>query len=82
MDKIHSDKPKKSLKEQFVEGMIFLAIIVGVIAFFITAAVTGFDPGLFFQKLFGFITIGAILIAVVAFVAAVVIRLFKLLFGQ
>ena len=80
MDNTHSAKPKRSLKEQFVEGMIFLAIIVGVIAFFVAAAVTGFDPGLFFQKLFGFITIGAIVVAIVAFVAA--IRLFKLLFGK
>ena len=82
MDKIHSDKPKKSLKEQFVEAMIFLAIITLFPAVMIYLSINGVDTGEAFQKLLGFITIGAILIAAVAFVAAVVIRLFKLLFGQ
>ncbi len=82
MDNTHSAKPKRTLKEQFVEGMIFLGIILAVITFAICAAIYDFDVDKMGQLLFGFITIGAIVVAIVAFVAAIVIRLFKLLFGK
>lgn len=78
----HSNKEKRSFKSQFKEAMVFLAIIVGVIAFFVSAAAYNFDPGEVFPMLFGFIVIFSIGIAVVAFVAAIVIRLFGLLFGK
>jgi len=78
----HSDKEKRSFKSQFKEAMVFLAIIVGVIAFFISAAIYSFDPGKVFQMIFGFIVIFSVGIAIVAFIAAIVIRLLGLLFGR
>ena len=62
--------------------MIFLAIITLFPAVMIYLSINGIDTGEAFQKLLGFITIGAIVVAVVAFVAAILIRLFKLLFGK
>lgn len=78
----HSNKEKRSFKSQFKEAMVFLAIIIGVIAFSISAAVYDFDPSKVFQMLFGFVVIFSIGIAGVAFVAAIVIKLFGLLFGK
>ena len=79
MDKTHS---KKSFKDQLKEGLLFLAIIIGFSTLMISLSINGVDTGAAFQKVFGLITIGAVVIAVFAFVAAVVIRLISLLFGK
>tara|TARA_Y100001934_G_scaffold253600_1_gene318749 strand:+ start:532 stop:783 length:252 start_codon:yes stop_codon:yes gene_type:complete len=73
----NSKEPRTWLGRFVVFGAILLAII------FFGMAVTGaVNPDDFFAQVFGLIFIAAVFIAVFAFVAAIVIRLFKLLFGK
>jgi Mg/Co/Ni transporter MgtE len=80
MDVTHSTKEKRSFKSQFKEAMVFLAIIVGVIAFSISAAVYGFDPSKVFITVFGAIALVMAVAAIGGVVLLVVIRLFNWLF--
>ena len=82
MDNTHSVNTKKSLKEQFKEGMLFLAIIVAVIAFFVSAAINGFDPAELFISVAGSVAIVLAVAAVCALLVALVVWLFRRVTGN
>jgi len=79
MKKPHPEKTKATLKEQLREGMLFLAIIVTVIAYFIIAAVKGFDPAEQFVAVAGTLALFLLVVAGVVLAFALLVGVLRLL---
>lgn len=80
----HSQKKGKtpSKGDELFAKIIPWVAICGTIAFFMGAGSGAYEPSEVFSKLFGFVVIGSVLVAVLVIIVAVFSRLFDFLVGE